>query len=89
MEKILFEIAKIIQKNQEREAQAVQGYTEQLELIKEAQAQIEPTEENKELLDLLERLKEETIEKTSDELNHEQGLLVEYVELTGIEIKGD
>ena len=84
------ELAKVIQENQEREAQAVKGYTEQLALIDELISEIpygDATQGDK--LAFLEELKQATEEKISDELNHQQGLLMEYVEFTGIQIKKD
>ena len=79
-------LAIIIQKNQEREAQAVQGYTEQLKAINCLHSALSTQKDNKDDLAFLEELEAETIEKIQDELNHEKGLLFEYVELTGIEI---
>lgn len=78
-------LAKVIQENQEREAQAVKGYTEQLSII---YTLIEESDDANTTA-FYEKLKSETEEKISDELNHQQGLLMEYVEFTGIEIKGD
>lgn len=80
-------LAIVIQKNQEREAQAVQGYTEQLQAIDELYNALSSEPMAMEERAFLEDLKAETIEKIQDELNHEKGLLLEYVELTGIEIK--
>ena len=79
-------LAIIIQKNQEREAQAVQGYTEQLKAINCLYSALSTQDDNKEDLAFLDELEAETIEKIQDELNHEKGLLLEYVELTGIDI---
>ena len=86
-----YNLARIIQKNQEREAQAVQGYTEQLEAISRLKSILaeEQKTENQQDLELLEALEEATKEKIADELNHEQGLLSEYVELTDIKPKED
>jgi hypothetical protein len=88
-----YNLARIIQKNQEREAQAVQGYTEQLEAISRLKSILGTTKEqkveNQQDLELLEALEEATKEKIADELNHEQGLLSEYVELTDIKPKED
>lgn len=86
-----YNLARIIQKNQEREAQAVQGYTEQLEAISRLKSILaeEQKTENQQDLELLEALEEATKEKIADELNHEQGLLSEYVELTDIQPKED
>ncbi len=80
-------LAIVIQKNQEREAQAVQGYTEQLNAIDELYEAIGNIPNSEEEKVFLEQLKAETVEKIQDELNHEKGLLLEYVDLTGIEIK--
>lgn len=88
---ILYELAKVIQKNQEMEAQAVQGYTLQLEVISKARGVISQSDnaDKSSLLSFLDSLESETEEKISDELNHEKGLLSEYVELTGIQINTD
>lgn len=74
-------LAKALQANAEKEAEAVKGYTEQLEAILAAQELAD--EEDR---DFLSKLYEETQEKISDELNHNQSLLNEYVEFTGIPI---
>jgi hypothetical protein len=86
-----YNLARIIQKNQEREAQAIQYYTEQLEAISRLKSILaeEQKVENQQDLELLEALEEATKEKIADELNHEQGLLSEYVELTDIQPKED
>lgn len=76
-----------IQKNQEREAQAVQGYTEQLEAISRLREVLLLEDDSKEELSFLEDLEADTVEKIEDELNHEHGLLAEYSQLMGIEIK--
>ena len=81
------DLAIVIQKNQEREAQAVQGYTEQLKAIDKLFYALETEPSATEEKAFLESLRAETIEKIQDELNHEKGLLLEFVELTGIEIK--
>lgn len=80
-------LAIVIQKNQEREAQAVQGYQEQLQAIEDLYNAVALEPNSQDDLDYLNQLKAETIEKIQDELNHEKGLLLEYVDLTGIEIK--
>lgn len=78
-------LAKVIEENQEREAQAVKGYTEQLGIIDKL---LESASDSQEA-EFFERLRAETEEKISDELNHQQGLLEEYVEFTGIKINKD
>lgn len=89
IERLKNDLAIIIQKNQEREAQAVQGYTEQLQVIDNLYNALENEPNTQEELAFLDELKSQTEEKIQDELNHEKGLLFEYVELTGIEIKED
>ena len=74
-------LAKALQANAEKEAEAVKGYTEQLEAILADQELAD--EEDR---DFLSKLYEETQEKISDELNHNQSLLNEYVEFTGIPV---
>mgnify|MGYP001092895403 CR=1 FL=1 len=75
-------LAKALQANAEKEAEAVKGYTEQLEAILAAQELAD--EEDRDFF--LSKLYEATQEKISDELNHNQSLLNEYVEFTGIPV---
>lgn len=82
-------LAIVIQKNQEREAQALQGYQEQLKAINCLYDALENDPYATEEKAFLKKLEADTVEKMQDELNHEKGLLLEYVELTGIEIKED
>jgi hypothetical protein len=82
-------LAFAIQKSQESEARAVQLYTEQLNAIDSLYYALENESNTQEELAFLDELKSQTEEKIQDELNHEKGLLLEYVELTGIEIKED
>lgn len=82
-------LAFAIQKSQESEARAVQLYTEQLNAIDSLYYALETQPNTEEEKAFLEQLRAETTEKIQDELNHEKGLLLEYVELTGIEIKED
>jgi hypothetical protein len=82
-------LAFAIQKSQESEARAVQLYTEQLNAIDSLYYALENEPNTQEELAFLDELKSQTEEKIQDELNHEKGLLLEYVELTGIEIKED
>lgn len=74
-------LAKALQANAEKEAEAVKGYTEQLEAILAAQELADEEDRG-----FLSKLYEETQEKISDELNHNQSLLNEYVEFTGIPV---
>lgn len=83
------ELAEVIQENQAMEAQAVKGYTKQLGVIERLMAHLAEGAENAEKIAFLEELKAQTEEKISDELNHQQGLLSEYVEFTGIQINKD
>lgn len=78
-------LAMSIQENATAEAQAVVGYTDLLGIIDKLLALASDSQE----VEFLERLKAETEEKISDELNHQQGLLSEYVEYTGIQINKD
>lgn len=84
IEKLLLELGEELSANQESEAQAVRGYTRQLALILELINELPP--EREELREYLDKLAAATEEKISDELNHQQSLLSEYVQLTGIEI---
>ena len=88
-ERLEIELAEVIQENQAMEAQAVKGYTKQLGVIERLMAHLAEGAENTEKIAFLEELKAQTEEKISDELNHQQGLLSEYVEFTGIQINKD
>ncbi len=79
-EKVLYELSTMLMTNEKREAEAVEGYNEQLKLIAKAREF-----GNEELSVFLDRLEEETKEKISDELNHVESLYAEYVEMTGIQ----
>lgn len=74
------ELAKVVSENNRREAEAVEGYTEQLRAIERAKAAFNDAD----VLAALDELKAETEEKISDELNHSYSLNAEYSELTGI-----
>ena len=78
-------LAMSIQENARAEAEAIVGYTDLLGIIDKLLALASDSQE----AEFLERLKAETEEKISDELNHQQGLLSEYVEYTGIQINKD
>lgn len=79
-EKVLYELSTMLMTNEKREAEAVEGYNEQLKLIAKAREF-----GNEELSVFLDRLEEETKEKISDELTHAESLYAEYVEMTGIQ----
>jgi hypothetical protein len=83
---LTIKLAQVIEENQEREAQAVRGYTEQLGAIDDLSRELSLLPNEQETIDFLEKLREETEEKISDELNHQKGLLFEYVSLTEIPI---
>ena len=83
-EELLYALSAMLMHNNKMEAEAVKGYTEQLDLIRKVR---EACAENAELVSLLNRLEAETVEKTQDELNHGNSLYREYTELTGIEAK--
>lgn len=79
-EQILFDLAAVLMANERKEAEAVEGYNEQLKLISRAK-ELFVADEIKGFLDALEVA---TKEKISDELNHGESLYAEYVEMTGI-----
>lgn len=89
IETLEIELAKIIMANQEKEADAVKGYIEQINAIDNLINALSNGEKDTQTLAFLEVLKSETEEKISDELNHQQGLLSEFVEFTGIKINKD
>lgn len=82
----LLRLSEVVAENARREAEAVQGYTEQLKRIKEAQ---ETFADVPDALSALGELEEETREKIADELNHSVSLNEEYTALTGIAPKED
>lgn len=84
LNELLYELSTKLMKNEEAEAEAVQGYNEQLALIAKVQA-LAGESEGSELIPFLEKLEAATKEKISDELNHGESLYAEYVEMTGIQ----
>lgn len=80
LQQFLYELSTKLMKNEQAEAEAVQGYNEQLALIEEVRSRTEDGE----LLAFLDKLEAATKEKISDELNHGESLYSEYVEMTGI-----
>ena len=84
--KVLTELAAIVSENAKKEAEAVQGYTKQLEVIACAKEAFAGDEE---AMNALEALESATQEKIADELNHSYSLNAEYTELTGIAPKED
>lgn len=85
-EAILLELGEMLMANERAEAEAVRGYTQQLDLIRKAR---EVCADLTELYALLDRIEAETVEKTQDELSHGNSLYLEYTELTGIVPKED
>lgn len=84
LNELLYELSTKLMKNEEAEAEAVQGYNEQLALIDKVKILAEAEGES-ELLPFLDKLEAATKEKISDELNHGESLYAEYVEMTGIQ----
>lgn len=83
---VLYELAGVVAENDRREAEAVQGYTEQLKIIGRAQ---DAFASDADALEFLAALESETKEKIADELEHSDSLRVEYTQITGIEPKED
>lgn len=83
---ILYKLAEVLMENNRAEAEAVRGYTEQLDVIREAKGKCAALPD---IVALLEQLEAETEEKTQDELSHSHALLDEYTALTGIVPKED
>lgn len=81
---LLYDLSTMLMTNEEKEAEAVEGYNEQLKLIARVKELAVGDEEDVELRDFLDKLEAATEEKISDELNHGQSLYAEYVEMTGI-----
>lgn len=83
-QKALYELSGVLMKNEQREAEAVEGYNEQLKLIAAARDVLGGNADYVELTAFLDDLEAATKEKISDELNHGQSLYAEYVQMTGI-----
>lgn len=81
----LNKLAQIVAQNNRREAEAVEGYTEQLKAI----ANVRSLFSDAGVVDALNELEAATREKIADELSHSHSLNEEYTELTGIEPKED
>ena len=85
LQKILYALSGVLMANEQREAEAVEGYNQQLKLIAEARDKLESSEDSSGLSSFLDMLEAATKEKISDELNHGQSLYAEYVQMTGIQ----
>lgn len=81
-QKLLYALSGVLMANEQREAEAVEGYNQQLKIIDEVRSEFREDDELAEFLDTLEAA---TKEKISDELNHGQSLYEEYVQMTGIQ----
>ena len=81
-QKLLYALSGVIMANEQREAEAVEGYNQQLKLIAEVRSAFS---EESELVGFLDTLEAATKEKISDELNHGQSLYEEYIQMTGIQ----
>lgn len=81
-QKLLYDLSGVLMANEQREAEAVEGYNQQLKIIDDVR---EAFGDDKELAEFLDTLEAATKEKISDELNHGQSLYEEYVQMTGIQ----
>ncbi len=81
--RVLYELSSLLMANERKEAEAVEGYNDQLALIDRAQDLAAESGDN-DLLPFLDKLEVATKEKITDELNHGESLYAEYVEMTGI-----
>lgn len=81
-QKVLFALSGVLMANEQKEAEAVEGYNQQLKLIAEAK---EKFSDDEDIILFLDTLEDATKEKISDELNHGESLYAEFVQLTGIE----
>lgn len=84
-QKALYALSGVLMANEQREAEAVEGYNQQLKLIAEVRDKFEGDVDSADLTAFLDELEAATKEKISDELNHGQSLYAEYVQMTGIE----
>lgn len=81
-QELLFRLSGVLMTNEKREAEAVEGYNEQLKVIALVR---DAYSDNDELLEYLDKLEAATKEKIQDELNHGQSLYAEYTAMTGIQ----
>ena len=84
-QKLLYALSGVLMANEQREAEAVEGYNQQLKLIEEVRAAFAGSGDSEGLTGFLDELESATKEKISDELNHGQSLYEEYVQMTGIQ----
>ncbi len=84
-QELLFRLSGVLMTNEKREAEAVEGYNEQLKIIALVRDAYSDNAEVKPLLEYLDKLEAATKEKIQDELNHGQSLYAEYTEMTGIQ----
>ena len=80
-ESALYEVARQLQANAMKEAEASKGYIEQQRAIAAALTVITDPD----VKGLLEQIDAATSEKISDELQHNESLIAEFVALTGIQ----
>lgn len=81
--RLLYDLSSMLMENERKEAEAVEGYNEQLALISRVQELSQESGEE-DILPFLDKLEAATKEKITDELNHGESLYSEYVEMTGI-----
>lgn len=81
-QELLYRLSGVLMTNEKREAEAVEGYNEQLKVIEQVRSAYSDTPE---LLKYLDTLESATKEKIQDELNHGHSLYEEYTEMTGIQ----
>lgn len=84
-QKALYALSGVLMANEQREAEAVEGYNQQLKIIDEVRDKCAGMEGFEEFSGFLDVLEAATKEKISDELNHGQSLYDEYVQMMGIQ----
>lgn len=80
-QELLFKLSGVLMENEKREAEAVEGYNEQMKVIAQVR---DAHSDDAELLAFLDKLEAATEEKIQDELNHGLSLYAEYTQMTGI-----
>lgn len=86
--RVLYELSSMLMVNERKEAEAVEGYNNQLALIDRVR-DLSADSGEEYLLPFLDKLESATKEKITDELNHGESLYAEYVEMTGIKPAAD
>ena len=79
-------IGELLQRNAQKEAEAIESYADLLRKKKKVRDNFFNQNADAVMVRYLDNLINSTAEKVSDELNHQKSLMYEFVEITGIQI---